>query len=544
MAIMNTANFTLDATHREPAWITGILLMYYIPVIALVGIIGNIISMVVFLGTRLRNHSSSYYLAAMAASDTLFLVFLFVQWLHNNQSLQWLRIEALNTGAGCKMINYVMSTCASISVWLTVAYTAERCIAVQYPLLRASLCTVGRAKIVITIITIVNTVAYLYMFTTIGRPDEFDNCGFYKEYLQVMVVVSVLEAFVMVALPFLMIFFMNLLIVWKLWKLSNVFHANETRNSSSRTCDGTADTPLTPSPKPLPTTQSNFSQNSTPFEDTRQTGTNSPVASFAPEKPCAMSDSDSKQISKQVAETIGEIPALQQRTIKRCRPTANGEANTSSQYFFPTNNINTERSVNTVSVHGDAPCNVTAALSETSTDHSSINKDDIRQLSNKGTETQTDLCRNDSSNSFKNNVNNTENLSDLTSGESTTKKGQRAEETKNGKNEKVFIDVNIRVIIDNSNNISSRNSEGGDTSAGRSRRSESPNQDRVSPDGRGRMNTLPLEDEKKTRDSACMDGISKDCKLQNAMNYYVQQKSKGMRTVVELQPVTNRSKFH
>ncbi|XP_066966885.1 uncharacterized protein [Macrobrachium rosenbergii] len=205
--------------------------------------------MAVFLGTRLKNHSSYYYLAFMGASDTLFLSFLCIQCLLNSQGLQWLRIEFLSSSAGCKMINYVMSTCTNISVWLTVAYTTERCIAVQYPLLRAQLCTVGRAKLVTAFVTVSNTIANLYVFPTVGRPPGFDNCGYFEEYLQLIRVVSVVDALVMMALPFVLIVCMNSMIVWKLWKLSDVFHGSAgTRHSSSRTFDGTGETPLSPIP--------------------------------------------------------------------------------------------------------------------------------------------------------------------------------------------------------------------------------------------------------------------------------------------------------
>ncbi|XP_064118820.1 uncharacterized protein LOC135223856 [Macrobrachium nipponense] len=245
----NTSDVGDDGKSSEFTWINTHLRIYYLLAIAITGIIGNSISMAVFLGTRLKNHSSYYYLAFMGASDTLFLSFLCVQCLLNSQGLQWLRIEFLSSSAGCKMINYVMSTCTNISVWLTVAYTSERCIAVQYPLLRAQLCTVGRAKLVTAFVTVSNVIANLYVFPTVGRPPGFDNCGYFEEYLQLIRVVSVVDALVMMALPFVLIVCMNSMIVWKLWKLSDVFHGSAgTRHSSSRTFDGTGETPLSPIP--------------------------------------------------------------------------------------------------------------------------------------------------------------------------------------------------------------------------------------------------------------------------------------------------------
>lgn len=42
--------------------------------------------------------------------------------------------------------------CSFISVWLVVVFTSERFIAVRYPLHRSVVCTVYRAKIVLSVL--------------------------------------------------------------------------------------------------------------------------------------------------------------------------------------------------------------------------------------------------------------------------------------------------------------------------------------------------------------------------------------------------------
>jgi hypothetical protein len=56
--------------------------LYYTPLLVGLGSIGNILSVFVFFGTKLRKLSSSYYLSALASSDTGFLVTLFGVWLN------------------------------------------------------------------------------------------------------------------------------------------------------------------------------------------------------------------------------------------------------------------------------------------------------------------------------------------------------------------------------------------------------------------------------------------------------------------------------
>lgn len=56
--------------------------LYYTPALIVLGCIGNVLSVFVFFGTKLRKHSSSYYLSALAFSDTGFLVAQFITWLN------------------------------------------------------------------------------------------------------------------------------------------------------------------------------------------------------------------------------------------------------------------------------------------------------------------------------------------------------------------------------------------------------------------------------------------------------------------------------
>lgn len=116
---------------------------YYTPALVLVGSIGNILSVIVFFRTKLRKLSSSYYLAALAISDTCFLCVTFVSWLN------YIDIDIYSRNYYCQFFTYVCSLCSFLSVWFVVAFTVERFIAVLYPLKRQTMCTVKRACIVL-----------------------------------------------------------------------------------------------------------------------------------------------------------------------------------------------------------------------------------------------------------------------------------------------------------------------------------------------------------------------------------------------------------
>ncbi|KAG8321086.1 G-protein coupled receptor activity protein [Homalodisca vitripennis] len=62
--------------------------LYYITAIILVGLVGNLLSCIVFLNTHLKMQSSSYYLAALATADFGFLATLIMVWLNNKLGVQ------------------------------------------------------------------------------------------------------------------------------------------------------------------------------------------------------------------------------------------------------------------------------------------------------------------------------------------------------------------------------------------------------------------------------------------------------------------------
>lgn len=141
LPVQPTANGTIDSTFST--WRVAVFLhSYYTPLIIVTGSIGNIFSVVVFFRTKLRKLSSSYYLAALGISDTVFLLMNFIPWFPMGAELQ--SIDTV-----CKLTTFLSGVSSVLSAWFVVAFTIERFIAVLYPLKRQTMCTVRRAKIVI-----------------------------------------------------------------------------------------------------------------------------------------------------------------------------------------------------------------------------------------------------------------------------------------------------------------------------------------------------------------------------------------------------------
>ncbi|XP_012542495.1 thyrotropin-releasing hormone receptor [Monomorium pharaonis] len=208
--------------------------LYYIPSIILLGLVGNLLSCVVFLKTHLKLRSSSYYLAALATADFSFLMSLLLVWL--NSTIGW---KVFNNNGWCETLVYVSAVCSSLSVWLIVAFTVERFIAVQYPLHRPHMCTVARAKTIILVLTILALASHSYSFITAGvvkNAGGDEVCDLKIEYLGTMQIISIIDSIASLIVPLVLIIVMNTMIMRNLLKFGRRFNQEPgyTTNCSNR----------------------------------------------------------------------------------------------------------------------------------------------------------------------------------------------------------------------------------------------------------------------------------------------------------------------
>uniref|UniRef100_T1J5R3 G-protein coupled receptors family 1 profile domain-containing protein n=1 Tax=Strigamia maritima TaxID=126957 RepID=T1J5R3_STRMM len=199
---------------------------YYIPVIVAVGTIGNSISCIVFLCTHLRIRSSSYYLAALAVADVGFLLTLFLVWLAS------VGVEVFNLEGWCQIAVYLSSTSSFLSVWFIIAFTVERFIAIQYPLQRPQMCTVKRAKLTISILSLFAFLIHSYLLCVAGlvrndAPSNGENsnasyaCGLLPDHYRAMRIINSVDTVITLILPLLLIVTMNSLIARQLYQFSS-----------------------------------------------------------------------------------------------------------------------------------------------------------------------------------------------------------------------------------------------------------------------------------------------------------------------------------
>ncbi|XP_077529613.1 uncharacterized protein LOC144142057 [Haemaphysalis longicornis] len=188
-------------------YILDLLNAAYMPIVIYFGLIGNVLSLLTFLFTYLRNRTSSLYLGALAASDSGFLIVLSFAWLSERG------INVYQQGL-CQLLVFLSSAFSCWSVWLTVSFTAERFVAVRYPLWKLQTSSAKiRPRVVIGATALMSAVFNAHLLLFVGVNDgEFPECNLHAEYENVLYYLNILDTVLTFIVPFALIAFMNFMI--------------------------------------------------------------------------------------------------------------------------------------------------------------------------------------------------------------------------------------------------------------------------------------------------------------------------------------------
>ncbi|KAL3207515.1 hypothetical protein MRX96_039592 [Rhipicephalus microplus] len=179
----------------------------YMPAVIYLGLVGNVLSLITFLFTKLRSRPSSLYMGALAVSDSGFLIILSFAWL-NEQGI------SVPQHGLCFVSVFLTSVFSCWSVWLTVSFTAERFVAVRYPLWKLQASSPSRRpRLVIGASAFLSLAlnAPLLLFVSAGD-SEHSDCGLQPEYESSLYYLNILDTVITFILPFLLIAFMNFMI--------------------------------------------------------------------------------------------------------------------------------------------------------------------------------------------------------------------------------------------------------------------------------------------------------------------------------------------
>lgn len=210
---------------------------YGLPLIVVIGFIGNLLSFLVFVFSRLKRISTSVYLAALAVSDSGFLLCVGIGWFDN------MGIRFFHYNGICQILVYATFVFSFTSIWFVNAFTGEMYIAVFHPKKSVKLCTVSCARKVVGALSAFAGLFYLFSFwtaTVIRQEDGEESCDSRPSDRRTMMVLSVLDTVFTLLIPFTAIIFMIARLLVDITRLYNRKSDDSDANSSSE-CDMSGD---------------------------------------------------------------------------------------------------------------------------------------------------------------------------------------------------------------------------------------------------------------------------------------------------------------
>ena len=201
------------------------LLLYVPPVLIILGTFGNIFSFLILMGRPMRKFSTYIYLAVLSITDTLVLYMgLLRLWIGEltgfdvRDRADWI----------CKVISVFGYTVSDYSVWLIIAVTVERYIAVCKPLKAPGMCNRSRAiKVIIFLLFLLLTLNAHFFWTAQIKVFKVGSviipqCAGASQYeVLVQDVWPWVDAFIYSFLPFVVILVLNAIIIFRVVRARN-----------------------------------------------------------------------------------------------------------------------------------------------------------------------------------------------------------------------------------------------------------------------------------------------------------------------------------
>lgn len=170
-----------------------------VPVLFVFGLVGNLLAAGCFLSEPLRSTSCCLYMAGKCASDTGFLVPLFMMWLLR------VGVDVVNVVGACQLTVFLSYVCGFMSVWFVVPITFENYIRLCRPQSTRSYCTTRVAVAVIAAVVLAALVGYSFPLWTTGvlhgREDEEPACMSLLKFKDVLIVMTFVDTVITLLLP-------------------------------------------------------------------------------------------------------------------------------------------------------------------------------------------------------------------------------------------------------------------------------------------------------------------------------------------------------
>lgn len=234
----NITNFTAVEKETDPYVdqlldISKYLWVVLSPVLFVVGVTGNALTIVVLKQLKFHKKPPYFFLFVLSLCDTLVLcVGLSRYWIRETFTLD---IRSL-TNYGCKFNLFFIYWSMQLSSWILVCVVLERCIKTNFPLRYPRLVTIPRCVILVLVLMVVLSGVDLHYFWTNGLILEDSEMGcdtltdYYFNFEEF--VFTYIDFTVLSVVPFLLMIGMNITII-RVIRRSREFRKSTVRNKST-----------------------------------------------------------------------------------------------------------------------------------------------------------------------------------------------------------------------------------------------------------------------------------------------------------------------
>ena len=187
------------------------------------GVIGNVISCIVFSKKAMVRYSSTVYLKWLAVTDSLYLITVLTSHTTANIRCFYFRsfwfLDIFNSFEWvCKIFQFQLDFFSDFSTCIVLIFTVERFLAVYKPLFYRTFCTSTRAsricKCVMFVIFCSDFPAHAFL-VGFSKP-EIRKCSIIKEYEDTFYILYAMESLAFKVLPVILATIFNILIVCRL----------------------------------------------------------------------------------------------------------------------------------------------------------------------------------------------------------------------------------------------------------------------------------------------------------------------------------------
>ncbi len=201
----------------------------YLFFVIIIGIIGNSITILVFVRTKNQQYRRSrFFLISLAISDSVYLLVLLCYWLEEMGIYNILKRNVI-----CQTTVYITYVASFMSSAIVLAFTVQRVISIIFPFEQS---TKLKAKISFCIMLLFACVFYSFAFWGyyVEKADDGDNepyCKAKPAYEKLIDQLNLADSVFTFCLPFTGILILNLIIIKKLRDSDNDFMLGKSTNN-------------------------------------------------------------------------------------------------------------------------------------------------------------------------------------------------------------------------------------------------------------------------------------------------------------------------